>query len=46
MGRFKTGQLNMLFATHVGAEGLDFGCCNLVVMVDLPAHVVEYLQCR
>ena len=47
MQRFRNMEsLNLLFATRVGAEGLDFGCCGLVVLFDLPNHVQEYLQCR
>ena len=29
---------------QVGAEGLDFGSCSLVVAFDLPHNVVEYMQ--
>jgi len=29
---------------QVGAEGLDFGRCNLVIAFDLPHNVVEYMQ--
>jgi len=46
MADFRAGRLNMLIATHVGAEGLDFGCCGLVVQLDTPNCVVDYLQCR
>lgn len=46
MADFRAGRLNMLIATHVGAEGLDFGCCGLVVQLDTPDSVVDYLQCR
>jgi len=46
MAKFRRGELNLLIATHVGAEGLDFGCCGLVVLLDPPGHVVDYLQCR
>uniref|UniRef100_A0A7S3VRR8 Uncharacterized protein n=1 Tax=Dunaliella tertiolecta TaxID=3047 RepID=A0A7S3VRR8_DUNTE len=46
MSSFHSGELNMLFATRVGAEGLDFGRCGLVCLFDLPNHVQDYLQCR
>ncbi len=29
---------------QVGAEGLDFGRCGLVIMFDLPKNVVDYMQ--
>lgn len=46
MAKFREGKLNLLVATHVGAEGLNFGCCGLVMLLDPPSHVVDYLQCR
>lgn len=47
MARFRQSSgLNVLYATRVGAEGLDFGRCGLVVLFDVPNHVQEYLQCR
>ncbi|GAX76911.1 hypothetical protein CEUSTIGMA_g4357.t1 [Chlamydomonas eustigma] len=46
MEEFQSGSLNLLIATQVGAEGLDFGRCNLVVMFDLPNHCVNYMQCK
>lgn len=33
-------------ACQVGAEGLDFGRCALVVLFDLPGNVVDYVQVR
>jgi hypothetical protein len=43
---FRSGRVNLLFCTQVGAEGLDFGSCGLIVLFDLPNHLQQYLQCR
>ncbi len=46
MDAFRQGDTNLLLATHVGAEGLDFGCCSRVVLLDVPSHVVQLTQVR
>jgi ERCC4-related helicase len=44
MEAFRDGSLNLLLATHVGAEGLDFGFCNRVVLTEPPNDVVQLTQ--
>ncbi len=45
MREFRAGlESNTLLATHVGAEGLDFGDCATVVLLDPPTNVVQYVQ--
>lgn len=41
---FGAGELDLLFITAVGAEGLDFRHCSLVVALDPPANVTQLLQ--
>eukprot|EP00983_Pelagomonas_calceolata_P134977 1162113-Pelagomonas_calceolata.AAC.7 len=45
MAKFRQGHLNLLLATHVGAEGLDFGCCGLVVLLDPPTNGRDWGRC-
>ncbi len=46
MVEFRRGDTNLLLATHVGAEGLDFGCCSRVVLLEVPDHVIQLTQVR
>ncbi|GAX83071.1 hypothetical protein CEUSTIGMA_g10497.t1 [Chlamydomonas eustigma] len=41
---FSSGHLNVLFATSVGSEGLDFRQCQLVLCFDRPDNVVNLVQ--
>ena len=44
--RFRSGALNVLVATDVGAEGLDFRRCALAAAFDAPRGAVRFVQCR
>ncbi|RPD59261.1 hypothetical protein L226DRAFT_510467 [Lentinus tigrinus ALCF2SS1-7] len=43
---FRDRQLNLLVATSVAEEGLDFPACDLVIRFDPVQHMVGYLQSR
>ncbi|KAL6238625.1 hypothetical protein BDW75DRAFT_247011 [Aspergillus navahoensis] len=44
--RFRSGEINCLFATSVAEEGLDIADCNLVVRFDLFNTMIQYVQSR
>jgi ERCC4-related helicase len=47
MALFRGGtDVNLLLATYVGAEGLDFGDCGAVVLLEPAAHLVDYVQVK
>ncbi|KAF1846746.1 endoribonuclease dcr-1 [Cucurbitaria berberidis CBS 394.84] len=46
LAKFRRGDLNCLFATSVGEEGLDIPKCNLVVRFDLYRTMIAYVQSR
>jgi endoribonuclease Dicer len=46
VSRFRSGQLNLLLATNVGSEGMDFQQCELVVAFEPPTNVTGYIQVR
>ncbi|CAE6348170.1 unnamed protein product [Rhizoctonia solani] len=43
---FRSGSINLVIATSVAEEGLDFQACKLVVRLDAPQTMVGYLQSR
>lgn len=46
LAQFSRGALNVLVCTNVGAEGMDFRQCGLVMAADPPSSVISYIQCR
>jgi len=44
--RFKRGDVNCLFSTSVGEEGLDIPDCNVIIRFDLFNSVIQYIQSR
>ncbi|KAF5358535.1 hypothetical protein D9756_001949 [Leucocoprinus leucothites] len=43
---FRMGNVNVLIATSVAEEGLDFPACDLVIRFDPFRHMVAYVQSR
>ncbi|GAA5897045.1 hypothetical protein JCM6882_007340 [Rhodosporidiobolus microsporus] len=43
---FRSGELNLIVATRVAEEGLDFRRCNLVVRFDALTTITGYIQSR
>ncbi|KAI1274314.1 hypothetical protein F5Y07DRAFT_220865 [Xylaria sp. FL0933] len=43
---FRSGDLNCLFATSAGEEGIDIPDCNVVIRFDLYKTVIQYIQSR
>ncbi|KAI1325782.1 hypothetical protein F5Y16DRAFT_411279 [Xylariaceae sp. FL0255] len=44
--QFRNGELNILFATSAGEEGIDIPDCNIVVRFDLAQTMIQYIQSR
>ncbi|KAH8164584.1 hypothetical protein CIB48_g3661 [Xylaria polymorpha] len=44
--RFRNSELNCLFATSAGEEGIDIPDCNIVIRFDLYKTVIQYIQSR
>ncbi|QRV86430.1 endoribonuclease Dicer [Ceratobasidium sp. AG-Ba] len=43
---FREGKTNLVIATSVAEEGLDFQACSLVIRLDAPQTMIGYLQSR
>ncbi|KAI1482012.1 hypothetical protein F4774DRAFT_430201 [Daldinia eschscholtzii] len=46
MHRFRHGDLNCIFATSVGEEGIDMPDCNIIIRFDLCKTMIQYIQSR
>ncbi|ETI20854.1 hypothetical protein G647_07197 [Cladophialophora carrionii CBS 160.54] len=46
MEKFRTGVINIIFATSVAEEGIDIPQCNLVIRFDLYKTPIQYMQSR
>lgn len=46
MHRFRHGELNCIFATSVGEEGIDIPDCNIIIRFNLCKTVIQYIQSR
>ncbi|KZS98895.1 P-loop containing nucleoside triphosphate hydrolase protein [Sistotremastrum niveocremeum HHB9708] len=44
--KYRARELNLLIATSVAEEGLDFPACDLVIRFDGIQHMIGYLQSR
>ncbi|XXG98379.1 accessory factor associated with RNA polymerase II [Hypoxylon texense] len=46
MHRFRNDDLNCIFATSVGEEGIDIPDCNIIIRFNLCKTVIQYIQSR
>ncbi|KAI1770739.1 hypothetical protein F4818DRAFT_455509 [Hypoxylon cercidicola] len=46
MHQFRNGDLNCIFATSVGEEGIDIPDCNIIIRFNLCKTVIQYIQSR
>ncbi|CAN0334036.1 unnamed protein product [Discosporangium mesarthrocarpum] len=44
LGKFKSGQQNVLIATDVASRGLDIPTVDLVINFDIPTHGKDYIH--
>ncbi|OTB08273.1 hypothetical protein M426DRAFT_71360 [Hypoxylon sp. CI-4A] len=46
MHQFRNGDLNCIFATSVGEEGIDIPDCNIIIRFNLCKTMIQYVQSR
>ncbi|KAI1657916.1 hypothetical protein F4813DRAFT_358400 [Daldinia decipiens] len=46
MHQFRNGDLNCIFATSVGEEGIDMPDCNIIIRFNLCKTMIQYIQSR
>ncbi|KAI0899860.1 hypothetical protein F4806DRAFT_454189 [Annulohypoxylon nitens] len=46
MYQFRNGDINCLFSTSVGEEGIDIPDCNIIIRFDLCKTMIQYVQSR
>ncbi|OTA59086.1 hypothetical protein K449DRAFT_353621 [Hypoxylon sp. EC38] len=46
MHQFRNGDLNCIFATSVGEEGIDIPDCNVIIRFDLCKTMIQHIQSR
>ncbi|KAI1377597.1 hypothetical protein F4677DRAFT_414896 [Hypoxylon crocopeplum] len=46
MHQFRHGDLNCIFATSVGEEGIDIPDCNVIIRFNLCKTMIQYIQSR
>ncbi|KAI2472966.1 hypothetical protein F4781DRAFT_443323 [Annulohypoxylon bovei var. microspora] len=46
MHQFRNGDINCLFSTSVGEEGIDIPDCNIIIRFDLCKTMIQYIQSR
>ncbi|CAJ2514152.1 Uu.00g022710.m01.CDS01 [Anthostomella pinea] len=46
MHQFRHGDLNIIFATSIGEEGIDIPDCNMIIRFDLCKTMIQYIQSR
>ncbi|KAI0022344.1 hypothetical protein F4780DRAFT_769771 [Xylariomycetidae sp. FL0641] len=46
MHQFRHGELNCIFSTSVGEEGIDIPDCNFIIRFDLCKTMIQYIQSR
>ncbi|KAI0595071.1 RNase3 domain-containing protein [Biscogniauxia sp. FL1348] len=44
--KFRQGDLNCLFTTSVGEEGIDIPDCNMIIRFDLCKTMIQFIQSR
>jgi hypothetical protein len=46
VSRFRSGERNLLVATNIGSEGMDFMQCAAVVAFEPPPDLTSYIQVK
>ncbi|CAI4212566.1 unnamed protein product [Parascedosporium putredinis] len=44
--KFKTGEINCLFASSIAEEGIDIPDCDIIIRFDLCNSMIQYIQSR